>query len=156
MKTVLFVLGLILTQSLFAETNFKATLIHDQTLLSIEMTDDGFIPPFEAGEMWKIVKGDFSRKWITEEELQLDCLALPRRTGDMFGKCVLRLPWSQFKKIGDKMVFKAEGALAAKLNQYFIDSAYLSMQGNQAYLSNYNTRRLFFFGINENLIDTSL
>lgn len=153
MKIVVLVLSLVLTQSLFAGTRFNATLIHDSTYLSVDLVDEGFVPPFEAGEMWKIMKGDFSRKWIIEDELRLDCLALPTRSGDMFGKCTLLIPWSQFKKIGDKMVFKAEGALAAKLNQYFIDSAYLSMQGNQAYLSNYNTRRLFFFGINENLID---
>lgn len=153
MKSLVFLLSLLLSQTILAGTIFNATLIRNKTYLSIEMVDDSFVPPFEAGEMWKIVKGDFDRKWITEKELQLDCHAVPTRMGDRFGKCILLFPWSQFQKIGDKMVFKAEGSTAAKLNQHFIDSAYLSMQGNQAYLSNYNTRRLFFFGINENLIN---
>ncbi len=156
MKLLVLLLGLILSQTLSASTIMNATLIRNKTYLYIEMVDESFVPPFEAGELWKIVKGDWSRKWINEKEMQLDCQAVPSRLGDMFGKCILLFPWSQFQKIGDKMVFKAEGAIAAKLNQYFIDSAYLSMQGNQAYLSSYNTRRLFFFGINENLIDTSL
>jgi|GEM_PF-782967 len=156
MKLLVLLFSLILAQSLSAGTIMNASLIRNQTYLAVELVDDSFVPPFEAGELWKIVKGDWSRKWINEKELQLDCQAVPTRMGDMFGKCTLLFPWSQFQKIGNKMVFKAEGALAAKLNQYFIDSAYLSMQGNQAYLSSYNTRRFFFFGINENLIDTSL
>lgn len=50
------------------------------------------------------------------------------------------------------MVFKGEGYIAARLNRYFIDSAYYSIQGNQFYLSSHNTRSLFYFGINEDLI----
>jgi hypothetical protein len=156
MKVLILILGLFFTQSLLAGTFFTATLIRNKTYLYIEMTDDSFVPPFEAGEMWKIVKGQDWRKWINEKEMQLDCQATQNQTGDTFGKCILLFPWSQFQKIGDKMVFKAEGPLAARLNQYFIDSAYLSMQRNQAYLSSYNTRRQFFFGIDEKLIDQSL
>lgn len=56
---------------------------------------------------------------------------------------VMLLPYNLFSKIGKTMVFKAEGEVAARLNRYFVDSAYLS---------SYDTRRQFFFGINEALI----
>lgn len=156
MKSLVLFLTLFLSQNIFASTSFNAMLIRNKTYLYIEMQDDFVVPPFEAGELWKIVKGNDWRKWINEKEMQLDCQATTNQTGDTFGKCIMLFPYSEFQKIGDKMVFKAEGNLAAKLNQYFNDSAYLSMQRNQAYLSSYNTRRQFFFGINENLIDQSL
>lgn len=153
MKFFILLFGLIASQAALSATSFKASLIRNKTFLSIEMVDEGFVPPFEAGELWKLVKGNDQEKWIREKEMQLDCQAVATNLGDMVGRCTLLFPWSQFQKIDDKMVFRAQGALAAKLNQYFVDSAYLSMQRNQAYLSSYNTRRLFFFGINENFVE---
>jgi hypothetical protein len=135
-----------------AGTNFSAVLIRNNSVLSIKMVDDGFIPPFEAGELWKIIRGNDIRKTIQENEMTITCDGLTNQTGDLFGTCTLRFPFEQFKKAGNMMVFKAEGVLADSLNRYFNDSAYLSMQRNAAYISAYNTRRLFFFGIDESLI----
>ena len=135
-----------------AGTKFSATLIKNNTYLSIQLIDDHLIPPFEAGELWKILKGRDQVKYIYEKELSLSCEGLSNQLGDVFGKCKLVFPYNLFKKIDSKMVFRADGIIADKLNRYFQDSAYLSMQGNSVYLSSYNTRGLFFFGLEEKLI----
>lgn len=157
MKKILFLvmfLGLSCgSASLFAQTTFSATLIKEGTYLSIRITDQSPIPPYLAGEFWQVIKGNDPIKVVNENELKIVCNAYPERTGDMFGDCSLLMPVAQFTKIKKLWVFKATGSVATRLNRYFKDSAYYSIQGNQVYLSAYNTRNLFFFGINEDLIE---
>ena len=152
MKKLIAPLFLILSLSVTAQTNFTATLIRNGAYLSIQLVDDHLIPPFEAGQLWKILKGVNQRKVVKEKELILSCDGLTNQTNDTFGNCSLLFPYSEFQRIGKAMVFKAEGDVAARLNRYFIDSAYLSIERNGVYLSSYNTRRQFTFGINESLI----
>lgn len=152
MKRILFIAMLFCIQVTFAETNFSATLIKNGTYLSIRITDDHLIPPFEAGELWKLINSNEQLKIIREKDLSLDCNGLTNQSSDVVAECSITMPFSQFEKIGKIMVFKASGQQAARLNRYFVDSAFYSAQGNQVYLTSYNTRRLFFFGINEDLI----
>ncbi|MDO9181856.1 MAG: hypothetical protein Q7U04_05585 [Bacteriovorax sp.] len=152
MKKIFLIMMFILSFPLVAQTNFTAVLVKNGTYLSIHMMDDHLIPPFEAGELWKILRANDQRKTIQEKELVLTCEALTNQTMDVFGACSLLLPYNLFQKIGNKMIFKAEGKIAANLNRYFVDSAYLSMQNNEVFLSSINTQRQFVFGINENLI----
>ncbi len=140
------------TFPLFAKSNFTAELVQNGTYLSIHINDDHLIPPFEAGELWGILKSTEQEKVIREKELALNCEAFTNQTNDIVGSCSLMLPYNMFQRIDKVMVFKATGEMAARLNRYFSDSAYLSMQRNQVYISAYNTRRLFYFGINESLI----
>jgi hypothetical protein len=143
---------LLTSWSILAQTNFSATLVKNGTYLSIHLSDDHFIPPFEAGGLWKIIKGNEQMKTIREKELTITCNVLTNQTEDVVGNCTILMPFNQFQKNEKLMVFKAQGPVAARLNRYFIDSAYYSIQGNQVYLSAYNTRGLFYFGINEDLI----
>lgn len=136
----------------FAGTNVSARLVRDNTYLAIHLIDDQLIPPFEAGELWKVMVENQQIKRINEKEFNLTCEGLTNQTDDTFGDCQILVPYNLFKKIKNKMVFKAEGEVAARLNRYFIDSAYWSLQGNDVYLSSFNTRRQFFFGIDEKLI----
>lgn len=143
---------LLTSWSISAQTTFSATLIKNGTYLLIHLSDDHLIPPFEAGELWKILKGNEQLKMINEKELKINCNAFTNQTEDIIGECTILMPYNLFQKIDNEMVFKATGNTATRLNRYFIDSAYLSIQRNQVYLSSYNTRRLFFLGITENLI----
>ncbi|MFA6236979.1 MAG: hypothetical protein WC635_06590 [Bacteriovorax sp.] len=153
MKKIFITAMLITSWSSFASTSFYATLINNGNYLSIDISDQQLIPPFEAGELWKVIKGSEQFKIIREKELEVNCTAITNpNNGDTVGRCKLLMPLDQFVKIGKYLVFKGEGQVAARLNRHFIDSAYFSAQGNQAYLSSYNTRRLFYFGINEDLI----
>ena len=69
----LFILALFLVSSYsFAETSFSATLIKNGSYLSIHLSDDHYIPPFEAGELWSIVKGNDQIKMINEKEFILN------------------------------------------------------------------------------------
>lgn len=152
MKKILIAVMLLVSLPALAQANFSASLIKGGTTLSIEISDDHLIPPFEAGELWKIMKGQEQMKIMREKELSITCSAFKNQSDDTVGTCSLLMPYSQFQKIGKLMVFKGEGQVAARLNRAFIDSAYYSIQRNQVYLSSYNTRRLFYFGINEDLI----
>jgi hypothetical protein len=151
-KAMVFLLLVLLSTATFAQPNFTAELVLNGTYLSIQINDDQLVPPFEAGELWKIIKGNDFRKTINENELKLNCIGLKNQFDDIFGNCQLLLPISQFQKVGEKLIFKANNEVAFRLNRYFSDSAYFSIQRNQVFLSSYNTRRLFYFGINSNLI----
>lgn len=149
----IFILTMLLTSwPLLAQNNFSASLIRGKAVLSIEISDDHLIPPFEAGELWKIMNDNNQVRVIREKELAINCRAFTNQTDDTIGKCTIEMPYAQFQKIGKLMVFKAEGRVAARLNRHFIDSAYYSIQRNQVYLSSANTRGLFYFGISEDLI----
>lgn len=152
MKKIILITFLLLSIPAFAGTYFQAKLVKNNSYLLIQLEDDHLIPPFEAGELWKSLRDNNQNKFINEKEFQLACEGLSNQTGDTFGKCTLLFPYNQFKKIREKMVFRADGVIADRLNRYFKDSVYWSTQENQVYLSAYNTRGLFFFGINEKLI----
>ncbi len=151
-KTVVFLILVLLSTTTFAQSNFTAELVLNGSYLSIQINDDQLVPPFEAGELWKIIKGNDYRKIINENELKLNCVGLKNQLDDIFGNCQLLLPISQFQKVGEKLIFKANPEVAGRLNRYFSDNAYLSIQRNQVFLSSYNTRRLFYFGIYSNLV----
>lgn len=152
MKTSLTLLTLFFSITAFAQTDFNAVLIKDLNVLSIRFADDGMIPPFEGGALWSVMKGTEQRKYVDETGFNLECDGFRNNTNDIYGTCTLNIPMDQFQKIGKVQVFKLKGGTAAKLNRYFIDSAYVSLQGGRVYLSSYNTRREFFFGIQDNLI----
>lgn len=152
MKKILLLILLVICGPLFSQTKFSASLIRNGTYLSIRLVDSHLIPPFEAGDLWKILRGNEQIKMIHERELVLKCEGSVTQTNDTVGNCQLLFPYNLFQKMGNKMVFKAEGEMAARLNRYFIDSAYLSMQNDGIYLSSHNSRMQFFFGINEDLI----
>lgn len=131
---------------------FSARLLKETNILSILIRDEGIVPPFEAGELWKILKGPEQTKLIMEDNFDLECRGFKNSWGDVVGDCELSIPMELFQKIGETQVFKLKGPAAAKLNRYFTDSAYLNFQRAQAYLSSYNTRREFYFGIKDSLI----
>lgn len=135
-----------------AQTDFSAVLIKDLNVLSISVEDDGMFPPFEGGMLWSAMKGLEQRKYIDEDGFSLECDGARNSTNDIYGSCTFNIPMKGFQKIGDLQLFKLKGNAAAKLNRYFIDSAYVSLQGGRVYLSSYNTRREFFFGIQDSLI----
>lgn len=152
MKSIILLILFLFSSNIFAGTHFSAVLVKNKTYLSIHISDDHLIPPFEAGELWKILRSNEQIKTINEKELVLNCDGMTNQNNDTFGNCSLLFPYNLFKKVGNIMVFKAEGQVAARLNRYFVDSAYLSIERNEVYLSAYNTRGLFYFGIDEKLI----
>lgn len=151
MKYGLLILFFAINVNIHAQTNFSAVVINNGETLSITMVDD-FIPPHEAGLIWKSLKGSDQSKNILEANFRLNCMATINSSQEPWGNCKIKIPMKDFKKMGSKLVFKLEGSSAARLNSYFIDSAYVSMQRGDAYLSSYNPRRQFFFGLEENLI----
>lgn len=152
MKKLLFVIYMMFSFNAISQTDFSAEVIRGTDILSISVADDGLFPPFEAGELWNSLKGIERRKYIDQEGFSLECDALKNSRLEVFGSCLINLPFSSLQKIGDILVFKLKGARARKLNQYFIDSAYVSIQRGGVYLSSYNTRSEFYFGIREELI----
>lgn len=152
MKKLILAIVLVFSSGLFAGTNFSATLIQETNILSITIEDQGVVAPFEGGELWKIMKGEEQTKFIMEDNFDLRCSGYRSSLGDVVGQCQLQVPMELFQKIGERQVFKLKGASASRLNRYFTDSAYLSFQRGDAYLSSYNTRREFFFGIKDSLI----
>lgn len=151
MKVFLILLTILFSMSVNA-TDFSAVLIKSNNVLSISMADDGIIPPFESGMFWSVMRGSRQRKYIDEEGFSLECDGLISNSNDVYGSCTFNIPMNLFQKIGDVQVFKLKGSAAAKLNRYFTDSAYVSILGGRVYLSSYNTRREFFFGIQDSLI----
>lgn len=130
---------------------FEATVSKDSKVLSINV-HDSFFPPFEAGELWKSIRGSERYKYVETNEFFMECQALPDNTGEMSGNCTILIPMELFQKISEKLVLKLTGAQAAKLNRYFVNSAYVSIQRNKVHLSSYNILNQFFFGISEDLI----
>lgn len=152
MKSFLICCLLMATTTLFAQTDFRAVVYSQTKTLTVTISDDGRIPPFEGGSMWNIMKGTELHKVIRANGFNLECFAV-KGPVDVTGDCRLNIPIDRFVKIGELLVFKLKGAEAAKLNKYFIDSAYLSIQRGRVYLSSYNTRREFFFGIEDAMIE---
>lgn len=152
MKSLLTLLALLYSISAFAQTDFSAVLIKETNVLSISFADDGMIPPFEGGMVWTAVKGVEQRKYINVDGFNLECYGMRDNSNEVYGTCTFNIPMNLFQKIGDLQVFKLKGNTAAKLNRYFTDSAYVSLQGGRVYLSSYNTRREFYFGIQDRLI----
>lgn len=154
MKKLILMAGLLLSNTLWAQTDFSAVLNEESNSLTIVIRDNSLLPPHEAGELWSILKGVDYRKSIRESGFNLDCYVLmngPNRIGD----CSIEISMDLFQKIGNIQVLKLKGTEAAKLNRYFLDSAYLRIQSGKVYLSSYNTRREFFFGIEDSLIQKS-
>lgn len=152
MKKTILVLTFLLASPLWAQTDFSAVLIKDLNVLSISVADDGLIPPFEGAELWRAMKGVEQRKYIDQEGFSMECDALRNQMNELYGACTFNIPMNSFQKVGDLQVFKLKGNAAARLNRYFVDSAYISIQGGRVYLSSYNTRREFYFGIQDSLI----
>ena len=152
MKSFFTLFALLFSITAFAQTDFNAVLIKELNVLSISIADDGMIPPFEGGMLWTAMKGLDQRKYIDEEGFSLECDGLRSSPNDIYGSCTFNIPMKGFQKIGDLQVFKLKGSAAARLNRHFTDSAYVSIQGGRVYLSSYNTRREFFFGIQDSLI----
>ncbi|MBC7427806.1 MAG: hypothetical protein H7336_04280 [Bacteriovorax sp.] len=152
MKMYLSLFVLLFSASAFSQTHFNAVLIKDLNILSISVEDDGIIPPYEAGLLWRSMIGTDERKYIEENGFSLECDAIRNGTNDVYGSCTFNIPMKSFQKIGDVQVYKLKGTDAAKLNRYFIDSAYVSLQNGKVYLSSHNTTREFFFGIPDNMI----
>ncbi len=151
MKFILTALFSILVFNVHAQTSFKANFFDNKKIIAITLVDK-LIPPFEAGELWNSLRGQEPNKFFIENDFAMDCFAQKDVHGEMRGNCKIFITYAAFKKIGSKLVFKREGVQASRLNQNFIDSAYVSMQRGDVYLSSYNTRRRFFFGLEENLI----
>ena len=152
LNTFITILMFLFSTKSFGQTDFSAVLIKSLNVVSISIADDGLIPPFEAGELWLAMKGSEQRKYIDENGFSLECDGLRNNRNEIFGACTFNIPFQLFKKVGDVQVFKLTGSSAANLNRYFIDSAYVSIQGGRVYLSSYNTRREFYFGIKDSLI----
>ena len=152
MKKIIIITSILFSFNSFSQTDFSAVIIKNLNILSISVSDDGRIPPFEGGMLWSSIKGLEQRKYIDENGFSMECDGLKSSTNDVFGSCTLNIPMKGFQKIGAIQVYKLTGISAAKLNRYFNDSAYVSIQGGRVYLSSYNTRREFFFGINDSLI----
>lgn len=151
MKKLVAIVLLLASFSAFAGS-FEAVIIEELKVLSISISDDAALPPYEAGKLWDIMKGVDQRKYIEASGFSMECDGIRSGSRDTFGACTLQISMDQFKKIGDTQVFKLTGSAAAKLNRFFTDSAYVSLQGGDVFLSSYNTRREFTFGIKDNLI----
>ncbi len=152
MNKFLLVIIFLFSFNLTAQTDFSAEVIKDLNILSISISDDGRIPPFEGGMFWNIMKGDEQRKYIDENGFSMECDGVKIPGREIYGACTFNIPMKDFKKIGELQVYKLTGTLASRLNRHFTDSAYVTVQGGLVYLSSYNTRREFFFGINDKLI----
>lgn len=152
MKKLIIASFMLISSGLYAQTDFSAVLIKDLNIVSISVADDGVIPPFEGGELWSAMKGVEQRKYIDQDGFSMECDGLRNHANEIFGSCTFNIPMNLFQKIGDLQVFKLKGSAATRLNRYFTDSAYVSIQGGRVYLSSYNTRREFYFGIQDNLI----
>ncbi len=150
-KYFLFIISF-LSFSAFSQTDFSANYITSTQQLSVSWSDDSYLPPFEGGELWAAMKGQEQRKYVDVDGFSLECEALRNSRLEIYGSCTLLLPIKLLTKVNDVMVFKLKGAKARKLNQFFVDSAYVSTQRNEVYLSSVNTRSEFYFGIKEKLI----
>ncbi|AUN99836.1 hypothetical protein DOM21_01585 [Bacteriovorax stolpii] len=152
MKKLILAAAVVFSSGLYAQTDFSAVLIKDLNVLSISVADDGLITPFEAGELWASMKGTEQRKYIDQEGFNMECDALRNHANEIYGSCTFNIPMNSFLKVGEVQVFKLKGSAAARLNRYFNDSAYVSIQGGRVYLNSYNTKREFYFGIHDSLI----
>ena len=152
MKKLFILLIAFFSSTVFSQTDFSANYIPSTQQLSVSWSDDSFLPPFEGGELWSAIKGLDQRKYVEVDGFSLECEALRNSRQEIFGSCTLLIPVKLLTKINDVIVFKLKGAKARKLNQYFVDSAYVSTQRNEVYLSSVNTRSEFYFGIKEKLI----
>jgi hypothetical protein len=151
MKKLIAIISLLSSVAAFAGS-FDAVIIEELNVLSISISDDAALPPYEAGKLWDVMRGVDQRKYIEASGFSMECDGIKAGSRDTFGACTLQISMKQFTKVGDTQVFKLSGSAAAKLNRFFTDSAYVSLQGGDVFLSSYNTRREFTFGIKDNLI----
>jgi hypothetical protein len=151
MKKLIALMSLLISINAFAGS-FDAVVIEELKVLSISLSDEVALPPFEAGKFWDVMRGVEQRKYIEASGFSMECDGLQNSTRQTYGACTIQIALGQFKKIGETQVFKLTGSAAAKLNRFFTDSAYVSIQGGDVFLSSYNTRREFTFGIKDDLI----
>ena len=145
-------MSLLTTLNAFASGSFDAVIIDELKILSITVADDVSLPPFEAGKLWTAMKGVDQRKYVEASGFSMECDGLASPTRPTYGACTITIELEKMTTVGDTQVFKVSGSAAAKLNRFFIDSAYVALQGGDAFLSSYNTRREFTFGIKSDLI----
>ena len=142
----------IFSHSAFSQTNFSANYISSTQQLSISWSDDNFVAPFEAADLWLAIEGSDQRKYVDVDGFSLECEAIKNSRLELFGSCTLLLPMKSLSRVNDVIIYKLKGAKARKLNQYFIENAYVSTQMNDVYLSSSTSRNEFRFGIKEKLI----
>lgn len=150
-----FILSFVLSffiHSAEAQTNFAAVVINNGQTLSITLVDHDIVGPYEAGLLWKSMVGNDQRKMIDLPDFKMTCQAIMRTNGEPWGSCKIKIPMDSFTQVDSKLVFKKEGSEASRLNRYFYDSAYVSMQRGAAWLSAFHPRRQFYFGLEEILI----
>jgi hypothetical protein len=152
MKSCLSLFLLFFSVNVFSQTHFSANLIKDLNVLTISVDDDGVIPPYEAGLLWTTMVGTDERKYIDVNGFSLECDAIKNSTNDTFGSCTFNIPMKGFTNINGIQVYKLKGLSATKLNRYFADNAYVSLQGGKVNLSSHNSTREFFFEIPDNMI----
>lgn len=150
MKKLIVLISLVASMNAFAQ--FEAVVDKESDSLIVSIADNVNLPPYEAGKIWSVIRGLDQRKYVTETGFNLVCDGLKNSTIQIYGECKLIIPMNLLNPVRDGLVFKRTGAAAARLNRYFTDSAYVLIQGGGAYLSSYNTRREFSFGIKESLI----
>lgn len=149
MKKLIVLISLVASMNAFAQ--FEAVVDKNSGSLVVSIADNLNLPPYDAGKLWSAIRGLDQRKYVKEAGFNLVCDGL-NAPEQFYGECKLVIPMSLLNPVGDVLVFKRTGVLAARLNRYFTDSAYVLIQGGGAYLSSYNTRREFSFGIKESLI----
>jgi hypothetical protein len=152
MKKILTILILAASFNTFAAGQFDAVLINELNTLSISISDDSSLPPYEAGKLWQSVKGVDRRKYVEASGFSMECDGIERTAGQVYGACTLNISMKLFKQVGNSQVMKLSGSAAAKLNRFFTDSALVTLQGGDVFLSSNNTRREFSFGIKDELI----
>lgn len=150
MKKLIVLISLVVSMNAFAD--FEAIVDKNSDSLVVSIADNVYFPPYEAGKLWSVIRGLDQRKYVQEAGFNLACNGLKTPPEQFYGECKLVIPMSLLTPVNGVLVFKRTGALAAKLNGHFTDSAYVSMQRGGVYLSSYNTRREFYFGIKESLI----
>ena len=152
MKQLILMISLLTSFNAFAAGSLEAIVIDELKILSITVSDDVSLPPYEGGKLWTAMKGVDQRKYLDASGFTMECDGITSPTRPTYGACTITIELSKMTTVGDTEVFKVTGSAAAKLNRFFIDSAYVDLQGGDAYLSSYNTRREFTFGIKSDLI----
>jgi hypothetical protein len=139
--------------SAMAKSSLTAS-VEDVDFVSIRIVDDRYIPPFDAGNLWKMMNGYEYRKTLNEGDLQIDCVAFENELSDNIGDCLIKVNRKALSKVNTTYVLKYNGHQAARLNRYFVDNAYISIHNGKIFISSYNVRREFFLGIDETLVES--
>lgn len=153
MKYILVLILSLISINSFALTEVKGHFNKKNNILTIQLEDFGFMPPYDVGDLYREMKGfDQSPKGFNRNGVKLECSSRRVSGKGLFGKCVSELDASFVKTGKGYFVFSLKGQAAFEIFREFYNAKSFSFSNSNAYLTMIPGSNQFFFGIKTSLV----